>query len=152
MLDYVPNALPRGRVARNSDREIAFSPRVGFGAIGYGLGMAVVLGIDSSTQSVKVEVRDVDTGRLVASGRASHPSTTPPQSEQDPTTWWNALVAAVHAALSAAGDHNVTANEVVAMSVAGQQHGMVALDERGDLAVALGPRIHPHTMTNAQPV
>ncbi len=54
-----------------------------------------VLGVDSSTQATKVEVRDADDGRLLATGRAPHPSTTPPRSEQDPKAWWAALVDAV---------------------------------------------------------
>src|SRR5437879_11769070 len=41
-----------------------------------------VLGVDSSTQSTKVEMRDADTGELFGSGRASHPATSPPHSEQ----------------------------------------------------------------------
>ncbi|HTN80688.1 MAG TPA: xylulokinase, partial [Acidimicrobiales bacterium] len=79
--------------------------------------------IDSSTQSTKVEVRDADTGDLVASGRARHPLTSPPRSEQDPNAWWRAF----QAAWAEAG-----APEVAALSVAGQQHGMVATDEYGE--------------------
>lgn len=86
--------------------------------------MPLVIGIDSSTQSTKVEVRDVDTGEVRASGRHAHPATTPPRSEQDPQAWWEALVHAVRAT-GADGD------DVVAVSVAGQQHGMVVLDEAG---------------------
>ena len=48
--------------------------------------MALVLGVDSSTQSTKVEMRDADTGELIGSGRASHPATFPPRSEQDPAS------------------------------------------------------------------
>lgn len=84
--------------------------------------MALVLGIDSSTQSTKVEARDADTGALVASGSAPHPATTPPRSEQDPGAWWSALRSAVDAA---------GRPEVAAIAVAGQQHGLVALDEHG---------------------
>ncbi len=84
--------------------------------------MALVAGVDSSTQSTKVEVRDADTGALVASGRAGHPHTSPPRSEQDPNSWWTAF----ETAWKAAG-----APEVAAISVAGQQHGMVATDEHG---------------------
>lgn len=91
--------------------------------------MELVVGIDSSTQSTKVEARDVETGDVVASGRASHPATTPPVSEQDPTAWWSALVDAV----SQLGDAR---NDVVGISVAGQQHGLVLLDEHD---VALRP-------------
>ena len=64
----------------------------------------LVLGVDSSTQSTKVEVRDADTGELVADGRAPHPPTTPPRSEQDPDAWWEALHAAVEQAGAPARD------------------------------------------------
>jgi len=81
----------------------------------------LVLGIDSSTQSTKVEVRDADSGELVAHARAPHPATTPHRSEQDPRVWWDAL----GVAFQAAGD---AARGVAAVAVAGQQHGMVVLD------------------------
>ena len=84
--------------------------------------MPLVMGVDSSTQATKVEVRDADSGALVASGRAPHPVAQPPCSEQEPEAWWNGLAQAV----AAAG-----APEVAAISVAGQQHGMVLLDHRG---------------------
>lgn len=84
----------------------------------------LVLGVDSSTQSTKVEARDLDTGEVVALGRAPHPVTSPPVSEQDPGAWWGALVAAV----AELGDHR---RDVVAISVAGQQHGLVAVGEDG---------------------
>ena len=85
----------------------------------------VVLGIDSSTQSVKVEARDLASGRIVATATAKHPPTNPPVSEQDPVAWWQALVEAC-----AALPGEVRA-DVLAMSVAGQQHGLVLLDGDG---------------------
>ena len=88
--------------------------------------MALVLGVDSSTQSVKVEIRDAATGVLTATGRAAHPATTPPRSEQPPSAWWDAFVEAANLALA-----GVDRSDVVAISVAGQQHGMVALDVDG---------------------
>ena len=87
---------------------------------------AYVAGIDSSTQSTKVEVRRVDDGTVVGTGRASHPSTTPPRSEQDPNAWWSALAAAF-----AQIDPEVRAG-IVGVSVAGQQHGLVLVDEAGE--------------------
>ena len=84
--------------------------------------MPLVAGVDSSTQSCKVEVRDLDTGRLVASGRAAHPPTQPPRSEQDPQAWWEALVEAF-------GVVGHVASEVVSLGVEGQQHGLVVLDD-----------------------
>lgn len=82
---------------------------------------ALVAGVDSSTRSTKVELRDADSGELVAHGRAPHPSTSPPVSEQHPDVWWQALVAAMGQCGDARGD-------VTAIAVAGQQHGLVCLD------------------------
>jgi xylulokinase len=87
--------------------------------------MSVVVGVDSSTSACKVEVRDLDTGRLLGSGRAPHPPTTPPCSEQDPAAWW----AAFQQAAAQAGVGNGAAPAAIA--VAGQQHGLVALDATG---------------------
>ena len=47
----------------------------------------LVAGVDSSTQSCKVVVRDAETGALVRSGRAPHPEGT----EVDPVAWEQAL-------------------------------------------------------------
>ncbi|HST47745.1 xylulokinase [Jatrophihabitans sp.] len=80
---------------------------------------ALVAGVDSSTQSCKVVIRDATTGRLVRSGRADHPDGT----EVHPDAWWQALTTA----LARAGG----LDDVRALSVAGQQHGMVCLDETG---------------------
>ena len=81
--------------------------------------MARVVGVDSSTQSCKVVVRDSETGQLLASGRASHPDGT----AVDPQHWWTAL----QDALAQAGG----LADVEAVSIGGQQHGMVALDDQG---------------------
>ncbi|MEZ5228485.1 MAG: FGGY family carbohydrate kinase [Acidimicrobiales bacterium] len=87
--------------------------------------MTLVLGIDSSTQSNKAELRRIDTGELIATGRGRHPATSPPRSEQDPRAWWSALTEA----LAPLADHLA---EVSAISVAGQQHGLVLLDSAGE--------------------
>ncbi|MGA0358317.1 MAG: xylulokinase [Ilumatobacteraceae bacterium] len=84
-------------------------------------GSAVVAGVDSSTQSTKVEIRRVDDGSLVGSGRAPHPATTPPVSEQDPESWWAAFE-------SAWAEATASGCEPSAVSIGGQQHGMVVLD------------------------
>ena len=79
----------------------------------------LVAGIDSSTQSCKVVIVDADSGEVVRQGRAIHPDGT----EVDPAHWWRALVEAI----SDAGG----VSDVVAVSVGGQQHGMVVLDAEG---------------------
>ena len=84
--------------------------------------MPLVAGVDLSTQSTKVEVRDADTGEVVATGRAPHPVVQPPRSEQEPSAWWDAF----EQAWAAAG-----APVVDAIAVGGQQHGMVVLDGTG---------------------
>lgn len=85
---------------------------------------ALVIGVDSSTQSTKAEARILATGERVGVGRAHHPPTSPPCSEQDPESWWAALVDAVRQ-LGDLREH------VVAVSVAGQQHGLVVADGHG---------------------
>ncbi len=84
----------------------------------------VVAGVDSSTQSTKVEIRRVDSGEIVASASSPHPATTPPRSEQDPQAWLDAFTAAWAEAGSPAID---------AISIAGQQHGMVVLGPDGQV-------------------
>lgn len=82
----------------------------------------IVAGVDSSSQSCTVELRDADDGRLLGSGRAPLPPTTPPVSEQTTDEWWTALGAALHAATEQAG---VRAGDIAAISVAAQCHGAV---------------------------
>lgn len=81
--------------------------------------MRLVAGVDSSTQSCKVVIREAETGKLVRYGQAPHE----PGTEIDPEHWWIAL----QAAASAAGG----LDDVEAISVGGQQHGMVCLDSGG---------------------
>ena len=81
----------------------------------------LIAGVDSSTQSVKIVIRAAETGELVREGRAPHPDGT----EVDPIYWKNAL----DVAIAQAGG----LDDVAAISIGGQQHGMVALDESGEV-------------------
>ncbi|QHE70135.1 xylulokinase [Rhodococcus sp. WAY2] len=83
--------------------------------------MTLVAGIDSSTQSCKVLVCDADTGELVRKGTAPHPDGT----EVHPQEWARAL----DTAITAAGG----LDDVAAVSVGAQQHGMVCLDDSGSV-------------------
>ncbi len=83
--------------------------------------MGLVAGVDSSTQSCKVLVVDADTGAIVRSGKAAHPDGT----EVDPEAWWEALQVAI--------DDAGGLDDVAALSVGAQQHGMVCLDESGSV-------------------
>lgn len=102
----------------------------------------VVAGIDSSTQSCTVELREVATGRLVATGGAKHPVTHPPVSEQQPVAWWAALVAAMRQATEGQDVR------VVGLSVGAQCHGLVALDQ--DDAVIRPAKLWNDTTSAAQ--
>jgi xylulokinase len=85
----------------------------------------LVVGVDTSTQSTKVLVVDAATGQVVASGQAPHTVSSGAGRESDPRQWWDAL----HEALRQCGD---AAHEAAAVSIGGQQHGLVTLDERGE--------------------
>ena len=80
-----------------------------------------VAGVDSSTQSCKVVICDPASGRIIREGRASHPE----GSEVSPQAWWDAFLEAVRAAGGL--------DDVRALSVGGQQHGMVCLDSQGEV-------------------
>lgn len=81
--------------------------------------MTLVAGIDSSTQSCKVIVCDAESGETVRSGSAKHPGGT----EVHPEVWWLAF----EEAAAAAGG----LDDVAALSVGAQQHGMICLDGSG---------------------
>jgi xylulokinase len=83
--------------------------------------MTLVAGVDSSTQSVKIVVCDLETGSVVRSARASHPDAT----EVSASAWL--------AAYQQATSDPALLDGVAALAVGGQQHGMVTLDEKGDL-------------------
>jgi xylulokinase len=83
--------------------------------------MTLVAGVDSSTQSVKVVVCDLETGAVLRSGRASHPDGT-----EVPASAW---LAAYHEATA----DPALLDGVEALAVGGQQHGMVTLDQNGEL-------------------
>jgi len=81
--------------------------------------LALVAGVDSSTQSCKVLICDADRGEIVRSASAPHPAGT----AIAPRLWWDAL----QAAIAGAGG----LDDVAAVSVGAQQHGMVCLDASG---------------------
>jgi xylulokinase len=79
----------------------------------------LVAGVDSSTQSCKVVLCEAEDGTVVARGHAPHPEGT----QADPAAWWTAL--------QQAGDGLL--QRAAAVGVAAQQHGMVVLDDDGEV-------------------
>ncbi|WP_046472438.1 xylulokinase [Allosalinactinospora lopnorensis] len=82
--------------------------------------MTLVAGVDSSTQATKIVVRRAEDGALVRQAQAPHPDGT----EIDPEVWWRAFLTASEDGLL---------DGVAAIAVAAQQHGMVALDDTGEV-------------------
>lgn len=81
----------------------------------------LVAGVDTSTQACKVVIVDPATGSVVREGKAAHAEGT----EVDPQVWWEAFLEAVEGAGGL--------DDVSALSVGGQQHGMVCLDGDGEV-------------------
>ncbi len=85
----------------------------------------LVAGVDCSTQSTKVILVDLESGQVVAQGRSEHEVTgIGGARETDPGVWW--------AALQAAFEETGRAGDISALSIAGQQHGLVALDSEDE--------------------
>ena len=93
--------------------------------------MALFLGIDTSTTGTKALLID-EGGAVVAVGRGAHTLQTPRPlwSEQDPAEWWEATRQSVRQALDEAG---ATGDDVAAVGLTGQMHGLVLLGRGGDV-------------------
>ena len=101
-------------------------------------------GWDVSTQSTKLLVIDADTQEIVFNNAINYDSDLPHYktkdgaiqglgegaSESDPNMW----IEAVNRLLQQLADSEVNQQDILAMSVSGQQHGLVALDGDGNLS------------------
>ena len=90
-----------------------------------------LLGIDISTTATKALLID-EAGAAVAVGVSEYAFETPrPQwSEQDPALWWQGLVDSVRAVMAEAG---VPPEDIAGIGLTGQMHGLVLLDETGQV-------------------
>ncbi len=91
--------------------------------------MGYFLGIDISTTSSKALVMDA-AGKVIAVASSPHTLQTPRPlwSEQDPLEWWEAARLCIRSALQKAG---ISGDDVSAVGLTGQMHGLVLLDEAG---------------------
>lgn len=89
------------------------------------------LGTDVSTTGAKALLID-ETGGVVSSATSPLPLSTPKPlwSEQDPHDWWEGIVASIRQALADAG---ASGNDVAAVGMTGQMHGLTLLDSRGEV-------------------
>lgn len=91
-----------------------------------------VLGIDVGTGGTRAVLVD-ELGRVLSSATSEHVPISSPQigwAEQEPADWWRAACEAVPACLAQA---DAKANEIAAVGLAGQMHGLVLLDAKGDV-------------------
>lgn len=89
------------------------------------------LGVDTSTTSSKVLLID-EAGAAVAVASSPHTLQTPRPlwSEQNPLEWWQAVCVSIRSVLRKAG---VKADTVAAIGLTGQMHGLVLLDDVGEV-------------------
>lgn len=89
------------------------------------------LGIDTSTTSSKALLID-EHGEVIAVASSPHTLQTPKPlwSEQDPREWWEAVAASIKSVLEKAG---ISGERVAAVGLTGQMHGLVLLDEAGNV-------------------
>ena len=93
--------------------------------------MAYFLGIDTSTTSSKALLID-ESGVVIAVASSQHTLQTPKPlwSEQDPHEWWTAVSASIRLVLEKA---NIRGEQIGAVGLTGQMHGLVLLDEAGNV-------------------
>ena len=93
--------------------------------------MAHVIGIDVSTTATKAVLID-ESGAVRGVGAAEYGFEVPQPlwSEQEPSLWWDGTVAAIRSVLSTTG---TAGNDVAAIGLTGQMHGLVLLDERNEV-------------------
>ncbi|HEY0791117.1 MAG TPA: xylulokinase [Chthoniobacterales bacterium] len=91
------------------------------------------LGIDSGTQSTKSIILDLSTGQILASAQKNYgfiPGLPPGHLEQEPQVWLDAVDETIQSCLEEVGGRR---DDVRAIGVSGQQHGLVVLNEDNEV-------------------
>jgi xylulokinase len=93
--------------------------------------MAYFIGIDTSTTATKALLMD-ERGQVLGVASNDYPYETPQPlwSEQDPSLWWHATSESIRQVLTKTG---VDAASVKGIGLTGQMHGLVLLDEMGEV-------------------
>ncbi len=91
--------------------------------------MPYLMGLDISTTSAKALIID-DAGNVVAVANNPQPISQPKSlwSEQDPADWWTGIVKSIRKALA---DSGLRGDDISAIGLTGQMHGLVLLDDNG---------------------
>ncbi len=93
--------------------------------------MKYLIGIDLGTSGTKTVLFD-ENGESLASATVEYPMYQPQNgwAEQDPAHWWNACVSTLRQVMDKAG---VAKEAVAGIGLSGQMHGLVMLDEAGEV-------------------
>ena len=91
--------------------------------------MPLTIGIDIGTSSTKAVVVD-ESGKVIFAGGPTYDFETPKPlwAENDPQRWWDATLECLRMI-----SEKVDASEVVGIGLTGQMHGLVLLDEEGNV-------------------
>ncbi|WRS27707.1 xylulokinase [Oscillospiraceae bacterium MB08-C2-2] len=93
--------------------------------------MNYLIGIDLGTSGTKTVLFDLS-GKSIASATVEYPLYQPQNgwAEQDPHDWWNACVSTLCQVMKDAG---ISKEKVAGIGLSGQMHGLVMLDEAGEV-------------------
>lgn len=97
--------------------------------------MKYLLGYDIGSSSVKAALLEIETGNCVASAFSPENemdihAPAPGFAEQDPERWWKELAHATHLLQQ---KYTFDGNEVAAIGISYQMHGLVCLDKEGNV-------------------
>lgn len=93
--------------------------------------MSIFIGIDSSTTATKALLMNERGDVLgVASSEYTYETPHPLWSEQDPSLWWHGTVQSIRDVMQKTG---VDASQVKGIGLTGQMHGLVLLDDNGEV-------------------
>lgn len=92
--------------------------------------MPCLMGLDISTTAAKALIID-EGGNVIAAASSPQPISQPKPlwSEQNPADWWDGITASIRQALS---DANLRGEDIGAIGLTGQMHGLVLLDAAGE--------------------
>ncbi len=93
--------------------------------------MAYVIGIDCGTSGTKTVLFD-ELGSVISSATVEYPMYQPQNgyAEQDPADWYNAMISTVKTVIETSG---VSKNDIKGIGISGQMHGLVMLDDKGEV-------------------
>ena len=93
--------------------------------------MPYLMGLDISTTGAKALIIN-ETGGVIAVANTPQPISQPKPlwSEQNPADWWDGIVKSIRAALAESG---LKGEDISAIGLTGQMHGLVLLDSQGEV-------------------